>query len=209
MNPTWPISVASWHFADGVITKKSTKLSPTFKDTTCLQTCWDVGAGLKPFTELTCKAFRRPFPLYNWHQSPEFLLDSFPLCLYLDTAPGVFVFHSSEEAEPDLSSEAGQHQGWCRGQLWASGFSAESGEEGEPSPSLFMGETRLEVSHPFASHGTSWTTGECSYHQQSAEISFVPYLTQEKRGIPYQLPTHLHRAGWRTTKRTTKSRRSF
>lgn len=92
------------------------------------------------------------------------------------------VFHSPEEAEAGLSSEAGQHQGWCRGQLWASGFSAGRGEEGEPSPSLFMGETSLKVSQPFASHGTSWTTRECSYPQQSTEISFVPYLIQEKRG---------------------------
>lgn len=65
-------------------------------------------------------------------------------------------FHSSEKPESQISPwRQGPHRGRCGGQLWATDFSAERGEE-EPSPCLLMGETRLEVSHPFASHGRSY-----------------------------------------------------
>lgn len=38
------------------------------------------------------------------------------------------------------------------------------------------------------------TRGECSCPQQSTEISLVPYLIQEKRGISSRAPNHLYLA---------------
>lgn len=61
--------------------------------------------------------------------------------------------------------------------------------EKKVNPSLLMEDTRFKVSHPFVSHGRSQTREERSYSEQSAQISFVPDLIQEKRGISLGAPS--------------------
>lgn len=111
------------------------------------------------------------------------MLDPFPSCLYFNIVltPEVVILPSTEKPEIPISpGRHGQRGARHSEQLWATDCSAERGEEGEPSPSLLMEDTRFKVSHPFVSHGRSQTRGERSYPEQSAEISFVPYLIQEK-----------------------------
>lgn len=155
-------------------------------DITRLQTCCDLEAGLKHFTELNPEAFRSPclYSINTRAQENSCLIHSLRVYTLTPSWLLVVILPSSEKPEIPMSPGGGGQRGARHsGQLWATDCSAETGEEGEPSPSLLMEDTRFKVSCPFASHGRSQTGGEHSYPEQSAEISFVPYLIQEKRGI--------------------------
>lgn len=132
--------------------------------------------------ELTHKAFRSSFP-YTLYRTPDGIV---PFLAITQTSPEGVILCSSEKPEPDLALEVGSAPSVVQ---WAAGGRWSQSREGQmkvtkPFSWCLGGKNQARGLPPQCSPWEKLETrGERSYPQPSAEISFMPRLIKEKRGI--------------------------